>query len=121
LDLGTLESDYEAFVATRDEGGFEVPAEGWPAELVAAHVARNNELISEVAERIVAGEEPSYDNRTAVDDAELRAFSDAVGGLAGLGEPVEASAGRQARAWAALDDTTGGYVLPVLIVDGAGS
>jgi len=118
MDLGTLESAYEPFLATLREGGFQAPAEGWPAELVAAHVARNNELIAEVAEKIVAGEQPTYDNRTAVDDAELRAFSDAVGGIAGLAEAVEASARRQARAWSALADNTAGYMLPVVIVDG---
>ena len=37
MDLGTLESAYEALVAPLREGGFEEPAEGWPAELVAAH------------------------------------------------------------------------------------
>ena len=85
MDLGTLESAYEALVATLREGGFEEPAEGWPAELVAAHLARNNELISEVAERIVAGEEPRCDNRTAVDDAELRAFKTRSVGSQALG------------------------------------
>ena len=121
MDLSTLESAYEHFVATLRKGGFRAPIEGWPAELVAAHVARNNEVITEAAERIVAGEQPTYDNRAAVDDTQLRAFSDAVGGIVCLCEAVEASARRQARTWAALDDNTAGYLLPVAIVTEAGS
>jgi hypothetical protein len=84
---------------------------------VAAHVSRNNDLISEAAERIVAGERPSYDNSAAVDDAELGSYADAVGGLAGLAGAVETSARRLATAWAALDEATESYLLPVLILD----
>jgi hypothetical protein len=117
MDRITLESAYEPFVAALREGGFEAPEQGWPAELVAAHVARNNELIAEAAEAIAAGQQPTYDNRAAVDDAELRAFADAVGGIAGLAAAVEASAKRQAKAWAALGEGTAGQLLPVVIVD----
>ena len=92
-------------------------AEGWSVELVAAHVSRNNDLISEAAERIVAGERPSYDNNAAVDDAELGSYADAVGGLAGLADAVETSARRLATAWAALDEATESYLLPVVILD----
>ncbi len=100
------------------EGGFEAPAEGWTAELVTAHVARNNDLIAEVAETVAAGGgQPAYDNRAAVAESELQAFADAAGGMAGLADAVEASARRLARAWAALDETTAGYLLPVVIVD----
>ena len=88
MDEDTIQTAFAPFVAALREGSFAVPAEGWPAELVAAHVSRNNDLISEAAERIVAGERPSYDNNAAVDDAELGSYADAVGSLAGLADAV---------------------------------
>jgi hypothetical protein len=117
MDQASIEQAYVPFIEVLREGGFKTPAEGWPAELVAAHVARNNELIAEAAERVVSGERPTYDNTSAVAEAELGDYADAVGGIAGLGAAVEASAQRLAAAWAALDETTGGYLLPVVIVD----
>jgi hypothetical protein len=41
---------------------------------VAAHISRNNELMADAAERIAAGEQPSYDNNLSVDD-ELRSYA----------------------------------------------
>ncbi|MGO9206361.1 MAG: hypothetical protein ACLQBX_09305 [Candidatus Limnocylindrales bacterium] len=117
MDEDTIRSAYAPFVAALRKGGFAEPATGWPAELVAAHVSRNNDLISEAAESIAVGEQPSYDNRAAVDDAALRSYADAVGGVAGLADAVEASARRLAKAWAALDDANEGYLLQVVIVD----
>jgi hypothetical protein len=118
MDQSTIESAYAPFVDVLREGGFSEPAEGWPAELVAAHVTRNNDLIAEMAERIVAGEQPSYDNIVAVDDAALRAYAEDVGGLPGLADALEASARRLAAAGAALDETTESYMLPAIIRDG---
>ena len=116
MDEDTIQTAFAPFVAALREGRFGVPAEGWSVELVAAHVSRNNDLISEAAERIVAGERPAYDNN-AVDDAELGSYADAVGGLAGLADAVETSARRLATAWAALDEATESYLLPVVILD----
>jgi hypothetical protein len=118
MDHDTIETAYAPFVAVLREGGFSEPAEGWPAELVAAHVARNNDNIAEMAERIAAGEQPNYDNALAVDDAVLRVYSDEVGGIAGLANAVETSASRLAAAGALLDETTEGYMLPAIIRDG---
>jgi hypothetical protein len=118
MDHSTIESAYAPFAAMLREGGFAKPAEGWPAELVAAHVSQNNNFIAEMAERIAAGEKPSYDNANAVDDALLRAYADEVGGMAGLAQAIEASARRLAAARLALDETTEGYMLPAIIRDG---
>jgi hypothetical protein len=118
MDDDTIESAYAPFVAVLREGGFSEPAEGWPAELVAAHVACNNDYIAEMAERIAAGEEPHYDNALAVDDALLRAYSDEVGGIPGLANAIETSARRLAAARASLDETTASYMLPAIIRDG---
>ncbi|MGD0875214.1 MAG: maleylpyruvate isomerase N-terminal domain-containing protein [Acidimicrobiales bacterium] len=118
MDADSIRRAYVPFVAALREGGFAVPTEGWPVALVAAHVSRNNDLISDAAERVVAGERPSYDNSAAVDDAELRSYADLVGSLAALGDAVEASARRLATAWEALGETNGSYLLPALIRDG---
>jgi len=117
MDEYTIRSAYAAFAAALRETRFAVPAEGWPAELVAAHVCRNNDLISEAAERIVAGEQPSYDNSAAVHDDSLRSYADSAGGLAGLADAVETSARRLAKAWAALDGETENHLLPAVILD----
>jgi hypothetical protein len=118
MDHDTIESAYAPFVAVLREGGFSEPTEGWPAELVAAHVTRNNDLIAEMAERIAAGEQPEYDNLVAVNDAALRAYSDDVGGIPGLADAIETSARRLAAARVALDEVTADYMLPVIIRDG---
>ena len=78
MDHASIEDAYEPFVAALRRGGFKAPADGWPAELVAAHVARNNDLVSDVAEQLVIGLRPSYDNRSAVDESELQALADGL-------------------------------------------
>jgi uncharacterized protein YciI len=100
-----LQVAYTPFVASLLAGGFTEPADGeWTAELVAAHVARNNDLIAETAERIAAGADVSYDNASTVDAAELAAYADAAGGLTGLADEVERSAARLAAARQALGE-----------------
>lgn len=96
---------YAPFAASLRAGGFGPPADGeWPAELVAAHIARNNDLIAAAAEQVAAGQEVSYDNESGVDDAELARYAQSVGGLAGLAREVERSAARLEQARDALGD-----------------
>src|SRR3984885_5704895 len=96
---------YAPFVASLRAGGFGPPADGeWPAELVAAHIARNNDLIAAAAEQVAAGQEVSYDNESGVDDAEPARYAQSVGGLAGLAREVERSAARLEQARDALGD-----------------
>ena len=38
MDQEGIENSYSAFVSALRQGGFSVPSDGWPAELVAAHV-----------------------------------------------------------------------------------
>jgi hypothetical protein len=117
VDQIDLEAAYEPFVAELRKGGFVRPQDGWSAELVAAHVARNNDCIAEAAEQVAAGARPSYDNAVAVDDAELGAYADEVGGIDGLARAVEASARRLAVARARLDETMATYPMPTVIRD----
>ncbi len=115
MSTGSLEAAYAPFVASLRAGGFGPPAAGeWSAELVAAHVARNNDLIAETAEKVAAGEQVSYDNAVGVDEAELVSYAAAVGGLAGLAIEVERSAARLERARDALGDLAGTHVHAVI-------
>ncbi|MGA8682707.1 MAG: YciI family protein [Acidimicrobiales bacterium] len=111
----TIEAAYAPFIASLRAGSFNTPEEGWPAGLIAAHVAVNNDLIAEVAERVMAGEHPSYDNAPAVDDDRLQAL--ASGGLGELADAVERSAARLAAAHTALGAKATTPV-PAMIRDG---
>ncbi len=109
---------YAPFVASLLAGGFVEPADGgWPAELVAAHVARNNDLIAETAELVAEGAEVSYDNAGTIDEVELASYATSVGGLAGLAAEVERSAARLEAARDALGAKAGAPV-HVIIRDG---
>jgi uncharacterized protein YciI len=111
----SLEAAYAPFVASLRAGGFGPPADGeWSAELVAAHVARNNDLIAETAEKLASGEQVSYDNAAGVDESELASYAAAVGGLAGLAFEIERSAARLERARDALGDLAGTHVHAVI-------
>jgi hypothetical protein len=112
-----IEAAYSPFLAALRAGGFEAPAEGWTAELVAAHVATNNDLIASIAEQIAAGERPSYTNTVVIDDATLAEFANDAKSLGGLATRVERSAHRLAVAWAALDEVTGVVEVPSQIFD----
>lgn len=105
MSSASLEAAYAPFVASLLAGGFGPPAAGeWRAELVAAHVARNNDLIAEVAEKVAAGELVTYDNAVGVDEAELASYAATAGGLPGLAREVQRSAARLERASQALGD-----------------
>jgi|SRR5271165_1777036 len=117
MTSGSLSAAHAPFIASLLAGGFSRPAgDGWPAELIAAHVARNNDVIAETAERVAAGLDVSYDNEATVDRGELASYADRAGGLTGLAREVERSAARLA---AAADGLGGraGTVVHVLIRD----
>jgi len=98
-----LEVSYATFVASLRAGGFHPPEPGeWSVELVAAHVAANNDLIAQAAEAVARGEETVYDNAASVDEAALARLVDEAVGLRGLAAEVERSADRLAAAYRAL-------------------
>jgi uncharacterized protein YciI len=113
----SLEAAYAPFVASLRAGGFRQPDDGgWRAELIAAHVARNNDLIAQTAEQVAAGAEVSYDNASTTDESELASYAESAGGLAGLAAEVERSAARLAAAGQALGGRAG-QLVPVRITD----
>jgi hypothetical protein len=117
MDRQAITAAYEPFVAALRTGSFAALADGWNADLIAAHVAKNNDLIADVAERIIAGTPASYDNLEAVEDETLQAFINTAEGLGDLADAVETSVRRLADAWTALGDTTGSQLVPVVIRD----
>ena len=113
-----IEAAHEPFVAALRTGGFDPPEAGWPAELVAAHVAANNELIAVVAEELKAGEIATYDNSSAIDEELLRELVERAEDLEGLAGAVEQSASRLAAAFARLGPAERERPIEIVIRDG---
>ncbi len=93
---------YLPFAQTLRTGGFSEPAAGWNASQVGAHVAMSNEIFSELADRIHAGDDPSFDNAAVSDPEDLLKYAADHGDLAGLAEAIEASAARLERSYGRL-------------------
>jgi uncharacterized protein YciI len=105
MSADSIEAAYAPFVASLLAGGFGPPPAGeWPAEVIAAHVAANNDLIAETAEKVAAGEDIRYDNAAAVEQDELSRYAARAGGAAGLAREVERSAARLERARQSLGE-----------------
>jgi uncharacterized protein YciI len=114
----SLAAAYAPFTASLLAGGFDPPPDGeWSAELVAAHVIRNNDLIAEAAEKLASGADVAYDNASSVDETELARLAEGAGGLTGLAREVERSAARLERAGLALGELAATPV-HVIIRDG---
>jgi hypothetical protein len=98
-----IRAAFDPFIRLLRDGHFVEPADGWSGEQVGAHVARNNDEFSRVAEALANHEPADYDNAIAVDQAELQHAVDRLGDRAAVVAAVEASVDRLARAVAALD------------------
>src|SRR5690349_10734174 len=92
-DLPDLAAAYEPFVASLVSGDFGAPAaDAWSAEMIAAHVALNNESWTAAARGVLSGAAPVYDNEVAVDPAELRVHVERLADRTALAEWVRRSA-----------------------------
>jgi cell wall assembly regulator SMI1 len=88
VNVARLRERYAAFVAEVRAGGFTPPPAGqWSAEWIAAHVARNTELLIATT-RAVLEDNPAgrYDNSDAMDPATLDRYADS--GLAALADRI---------------------------------
>jgi uncharacterized protein YciI len=104
----SLETAYAPFRASMLAGAFRPPDDGgWSAELVAAHVAVNNDHIADAALSVIRGEDVAYDNAASVDEAELSRFVERAGDMPGLAREIERSATRLGDAYRALGDRAG--------------
>jgi uncharacterized protein YciI len=103
MDPEEIVSVFESVATALRADHFKEPTEGWSAAMIGAHLALNNDLVAEMAERIIRGEHPRYDNESAVDETILREFVKSTGGLEGVADEVNRSAIRFANARRALD------------------
>src|ERR1022692_2606687 len=105
VEAAQLEAAYASFAGTLRAGGFGDPPDGWNAELIAAHVCVNNDLISETAERLGVGED------------DLMNYAARSGGLSGLADAIGSSAARLARSHESLSEADRAREIPVIIWD----
>ncbi|MFU8855030.1 hypothetical protein ACNAW0_29305 [Micromonospora sp. SL1-18] len=87
MDTGGLRRAYEAVLAEVDAGGFGPPADGeLSAEQIVAHLAANDELLSEATEAVLAGSPFAYYDLETIHRPQLDALVSECGGLDGLAE-----------------------------------
>ncbi len=99
MESSPVHAAYLPFAQTLRAGGFSEPAAGWSASQVGAHVAMSNDIFSELADRIRAGDEPSFDNAVVSDPDGLLKYAAEHRDLAGLADAIEASAARLERSY----------------------
>jgi uncharacterized protein YciI len=113
-----IEAAYAPFLASLRAGGHAEPADGWTAEMIAAHMLANNDLIAETAERTADGEQLGYDNAAAVGTEALAALVTAAGSRATLADDLERSAKRLAAVYERLGDAGATEIHAVIRSDG---
>jgi len=115
--MGTqqIQMAYLPFAETLRKGGFSEPDTGWNASQIGAHIALNNELLSDLADRLHRGEDISYDNSTIADDASLLAYARHLGDLGDLADAVQTSAGRLAESYDSLTEQERVRPIPAMI------
>jgi hypothetical protein len=84
-----MEDAYGDFISAAVAGPYQAPAGGgWTAEQIVAHLACTNEALIAATERLLAGDEVSYDNREVIDERMLDRYAASYGGLRGLADRV---------------------------------
>jgi cytosine/adenosine deaminase-related metal-dependent hydrolase len=86
MDATALRSAYEELFAEAEAGGFGLPPAGeWTAELVLAHIAANDELLTAATEAVLADDPQAYHVDEAVSSARRASAASSRGDdLAGL-------------------------------------
>ncbi|MEH0933785.1 hypothetical protein [Micromonospora psammae] len=92
MESGELRRVYEELLAEVEAGGFGPPGTGQlSAEQLVAHLAVNDELMSEATEAVLAGSPYAYYDLAGVHRPELDALVAECGGLAGLATLLRAT------------------------------
>ncbi|RKN49599.1 hypothetical protein [Micromonospora endolithica] len=92
MDSGALRRAYSDVLAEVDAGGFGVaPAGMLGAEQIVAHLAANDEVMSEATEAVLAGAPFAYYDLAGVHRPELDALAAECGGLDGLATLLRAT------------------------------
>lgn len=108
MDTSELRGLYNSFIALGEAGGFGPPPAGeWRAEIVLAHIARNDERLLEVTEQVLAGGDGlTYDNNglwendSEILEAYVKEHPDLVGRVRSCSDALMAAVER-------LDEATG--------------
>lgn len=92
VDAAALRRAYEAVLAEVDTGGFGPPGDGeLGADQIVAHLAANDELMSEATEAVLAGSPFAYYDLETIHRPQLDALVAECGGLDGLGTLLRAT------------------------------
>lgn len=95
MDTTGLRRAYDDVLAEVAAGGFAPPADGeLSAEQIVAHLAANDELMSEATEAVLAGSPYAYYDLEAIHRPQLNALVAEHGGLAELTAWLRATSGR---------------------------
>jgi hypothetical protein len=85
MDSTVVREAYAAFLAVAEAGGFGSPPPGeWDAAHLLAHIYTTHAHITSVALEVIAGRRPSYDNRSSLDEWNLRRVIAEAGDLPAL-------------------------------------
>lgn len=116
MDAAEIEQAYEPFAQALEAGGFRrpEPGEGWTAEMIAAHVALNNDSFTSAVRQLRETGAASYSNELQVDDEVLAAHVATVGASLELAADVRRSAHALAQAFQELGDAKSAQV-PITI------
>jgi hypothetical protein len=77
MDTQALRSAYDGLLAVAQAGDFhDPPPHQWSAAEVLAHVATNDQLLTEVTRQVAAGHMLSYDNAPAIAESHLRRLAE---------------------------------------------
>lgn len=92
MESGELRRTYDEVLAEVDAGGFGEPPEGeLSAEQIVAHLAANDELMSEATEAVLAGSPFAYYDLDTIHRPQLDALASECGGLDGLATLLRAT------------------------------
>lgn len=92
MESGELRRVYDEVLAEVDGGGFGEPADGeLSAEQIVAHLAANDELMSEATEAVLAGSPFAYYDLETIHRPQLDALVSECGGLDGLAALLRAT------------------------------
>jgi hypothetical protein len=120
METAILEAAYHRFLAMASGPPmrFAEPSGSWPATLVVAHVAANDDLLAAHIETALAGGDPRYDNRPATDERRLRSLIEEAGDWEGLVAGARAGSARVLELARAVKGELAGRPFHVFILDG---
>jgi hypothetical protein len=117
MDSTMVRNAYADFLAVAEAGGFGPPPPGeWDAEHILAHIYATHAHITAVALSVIAGQRPAYDNRSALDEWNLRRVIAEAGDLAVLIERVRWGGDLHGMVVEQLSEEHAAVMVPVLII-----